>query len=92
MNIWVQRKEGGYMDLSKWNKCGIAKDEQLPDITGKEVYIGVDLSATLDLTSVAFLVPVGDENVVDATTVESQNEDSGGSDPESNDQCQPRSG
>ncbi|MDO7487034.1 terminase large subunit [Peribacillus frigoritolerans] len=61
MNRWVQQKIGGYMNLAKWNACGV---EELPDIQGKEVYIGVDLSATLDLTSVAFLVPVGDEKFV----------------------------
>lgn len=53
MNIWVQSTQGGYMDLSKWNKCGT---EEIPDLTGKEVYIGCDLSSTLDLTSVSFIV------------------------------------
>lgn len=64
MNIWVQRKEGGYMDLAKWNACGINKDQSFPDTQGKEVYISVDLSATLDLTSVAFSVPINDEKFV----------------------------
>ncbi|WP_431798888.1 terminase large subunit [Halobacillus andaensis] len=64
MNLWVQAKENGYMDLKKWNECGIGKGESLPDIQGKEVYIAVDLSATLDLTSVAFLIPIGDEKFV----------------------------
>ena len=58
LNLWVQAKEHGYMDLSKWNKCGV---DILPNIQGKEVYIGVDLSATLDLTSVAFLIPMEDQ-------------------------------
>ncbi|MGD6897118.1 terminase large subunit [Bacillus infantis] len=58
MNVWVQRKHGGYMDLSKWNNCGIAKRGiPLPNIIGKEVYISYDLSAKHDLTSVAFLIP-----------------------------------
>lgn len=64
MNIWVQRKVGGYMDLSKWNDCGIKDGETLPDVQGKEVYVGIDLSATLDLTSVAFEIPVGDGKFV----------------------------
>ncbi|WP_371017393.1 terminase large subunit [Pseudalkalibacillus sp. JSM 102089] len=64
MNIWVQRKQGGYMDLAKWNDCGLKKDEQLPDIDGKEVYISVDLSSTLDLTSCAFIIPIGDGKFV----------------------------
>lgn len=58
MNLWVNQKEGGYMNLAKWNACGV---DELPDLRGREVFIGVDLSATLDLTSVSFLVPVGDE-------------------------------
>lgn len=57
MNVWVQRKQGGYMDLAKWNACGT---NVMPNLKGKTVYIGIDLSATLDLTSVAFLIPVGD--------------------------------
>jgi phage terminase large subunit-like protein len=64
MNIWVQQKEGAYMNLRKWNECGIGKEEILPDTRGKQVYIGVDLSATLDLTSVSFLIPIGDEKFV----------------------------
>ncbi|WP_101844222.1 terminase large subunit [Halobacillus sp. Marseille-P3879] len=64
MNIWVQAKENGYMDLKRWNNCGIGKGESLPDISGKEVYIGIDLSATLDLTSVAFLIPIGEDKFV----------------------------
>ncbi|MGE7216595.1 terminase large subunit [Priestia koreensis] len=61
MNIWVQSTQGGYMDFSKWNKCGT---EELPDLTGKEVYIGCDLSSTLDLTSVSFIVPHDGEFIV----------------------------
>lgn len=65
MNVWVQRKHGGYMDLSKWNNCGIAKRGiPLPEITGKEAYISYDLSAKHDLTSVAFLIPYGEYLIV----------------------------
>lgn len=64
MNRWVQNKPNGYMDLSKWNECGIKKGERLPDLKKKEVYIGVDLSATLDLTSVSFIVPIGNGKFV----------------------------
>lgn len=62
MNRWVQNKEGSYMDLAKWNACkpDKKKGEVFPNVHGKKVYIGVDLSATLDLTSVAFIVPIGD--------------------------------
>lgn len=60
-NIWVQDTHGGYMDLKKWNDCGATKDNPFPDVYGKDVYIGIDLSSTLDLSSVSFLIPIGNE-------------------------------
>lgn len=60
LNIWVQARENGYMDMSKWNACEI-KEEDIPiDVRGMEVYVGFDMSAKLDLTSVAFVVPFQD--------------------------------
>lgn len=55
LNIWVQAKENGYMDMAKWKACEV---EGLPiDITGHPVYVGFDMSAKTDLTSIAFIVP-----------------------------------
>lgn len=55
MNIWVQAKEKGYMDMAKWKACQV---NELPiDIRGKSVYVGFDMSAKIDLTSVAFIIP-----------------------------------
>lgn len=55
MNVWVQAKEGGYMDMGKWKKCQV---EALPvDVKGMSVYVGFDMSAKIDLTSVAFVLP-----------------------------------
>lgn len=55
LDMWVQAKDNGYMDMKKWKACEV---EELPiDITGKPVYIGFDMSAKIDLTSVAFIVP-----------------------------------
>ncbi|WP_241745541.1 terminase large subunit, partial [Bacillus thuringiensis] len=52
MNIWVNRKENGYMDMSRWDKC----DEviELSELKGMECTVGADLSAKIDLTSVDF--------------------------------------
>lgn len=62
LNIWVQAKEGGYMDMAKWNACQVNK---LPvDITDREVYIGFDMSAKIDLTSVSFIIPYMDGETV----------------------------
>lgn len=55
MNMWIDQKQGGYMPLSKWNAC---KSEEKPDLTGKDVYIGVDLSKKIDLSSVGFIFPM----------------------------------
>lgn len=55
LNIWVQAKLNGYMDMSKWNKC--VTDIPPIDTKGRPVYIGFDMSAKIDLTSVAFVIP-----------------------------------
>lgn len=55
LNVWVQAAENGYMNMHKWKKCEI---KELPfDITGMPVYVGFDMSAKIDLTSVAFIIP-----------------------------------
>lgn len=55
MNVWVQAKENGYMDMSKWKACQV---EKIPiDTRGMSVYVGFDMSAKVDLTSVAFVLP-----------------------------------
>ena len=55
MNIWVQAQENGYMDMAKWKRCCV---EEIPiDTKGMSVYVGFDMSAKIDLTSVAFVIP-----------------------------------
>nr|WP_253294645.1 terminase TerL endonuclease subunit [Anaerocolumna aminovalerica] len=55
LNIWVQAKENGYMDMAKWKKCQV---KEIPINTkGMSVYVGFDMSAKIDLTSVAFIIP-----------------------------------
>ena len=62
LNVWVQAKDNGYMDMSKWNKC---KVKDLPiDITGMPVYVGFDMSAKIDLTSVSFIIPFQNNETV----------------------------
>ncbi len=56
LNKWVQQKEFGYIDMAKWKKCEVSK---IPyDLKGKAVFVGFDMSAKIDLTSVAFIIPV----------------------------------
>lgn len=60
LNIWVQAKQNGYMNMAKWNACKLT---ELPiDIKGMPVYVGFDMSAKIDLTSVAFIVPYKSED------------------------------
>ena len=55
MNIWVQATENGFMDMAKWKNC---EAKELPINTRKHpVYVGFDMSAKIDLTSVAFVIP-----------------------------------
>lgn len=56
MNKWVQAKENSYMDMAKWKACEVNK---IPyDLKGKDVFVGFDMSAKIDLTSVAFIIPI----------------------------------
>ncbi|OUZ05855.1 terminase [Bacillus pumilus] len=62
MNIWVNRKENGYMDMSRWNKCdGLI---ELSELRGMECTVGADLSAKIDLTSVDFEFRKDEEYIV----------------------------
>jgi phage terminase large subunit-like protein len=54
MNIWVDQKDNVYIPLKKFRQCA----GKIPDLTGASVYVGVDLSATEDLTSVSFVFPL----------------------------------
>lgn len=53
-NLWRQASEDSYMPIEDWN----AVESDSVDITGKPVYIGIDLSKTNDLTSVSWIVPL----------------------------------
>lgn len=55
LDVWVQAKDDGYMDMSKWKACEV---REIPiDTRGMSVYVGFDMSAKIDLTSVAFVIP-----------------------------------
>jgi len=59
-NVWVMDRPTGYMDMTRWAACARPRDEVLATIADKAAgrcYIGVDLSATIDLTSVSFVFP-----------------------------------
>lgn len=59
LNVWMQAKEQGYMDMEKWKKCQV---KELPYcVLNRPVYVGFDMSAKIDLTSVSFIIPIIDE-------------------------------
>lgn len=56
LDMWVQAKVNGYMDMRRWKACEVGK---LPyDINGASVYVGFDVSAKIDLTSVGFVIVI----------------------------------
>lgn len=55
LNVWVSAAQNGYMDMQKWKACEV---KVIPiDLKNRPVYVGFDMSAKIDLTSVAFIVP-----------------------------------
>ncbi|WP_367341784.1 terminase large subunit [Limosilactobacillus sp.] len=57
MNMFVQQSSASYISAQDWQKGLINKT---PNIHGKDVYVGLDLSRRGDLTGVSWLVPTGD--------------------------------
>ncbi len=56
LNVWVQQQKNRYMDMAKWKKCQVdVIPYELKDLV---VYVGFDMSAKIDLTSVAFVIPI----------------------------------
>lgn len=60
VNVWINQREHGYMMMDKWSLC---KAAPVP-LNGLRCYIGLDLSAKLDLTSVSFEFPVENKYIV----------------------------
>lgn len=56
MDVWVNMRSSGYMNMDKWKACAT----DFPDVKGREVIAGLDLSAVLDLTSVGFEIELPD--------------------------------
>ena len=53
-NLWRQASKDTFIAYSDWNAC---KTDSELDIKGREVYIGVDLSRSDDLTAISFVYP-----------------------------------
>lgn len=55
LNVWIDQRAAGYMPMAKWRLCVVA---ELPDLRGRECYVGADLSARIDLSSLGFIIPL----------------------------------
>lgn len=60
LNFWVADQATSYLSTEEWEN---AYTEQEYDITGREVFIGIDLARVGDLTSVTWVVPIPEEEV-----------------------------
>lgn len=60
LNMWVEQREQGYISMDKWRACAASEKNLMPDLSGRECYIGVDLGSKIDLTSVAVEFPLKD--------------------------------
>lgn len=53
-NLWRQASEDSFIAFNDWNEC---KTDAALDLKGRDVYVGVDLSRSEDLTALAFIFP-----------------------------------
>lgn len=58
-NVWVNAKSSGYLNLEKWKRCGM---RPFPEVAYLPVFVGIDLSLRIDLTSVSFVVVLNEGN------------------------------
>jgi len=63
MDVWVNQRACGYMNIGKWKACGASKENPMPSIRGLEVTLGFDLSVIIDLTSIGFEIPLPDGRI-----------------------------
>jgi len=57
LNQWTQQ-ETRWLNLDRWDAC----QREFPDLSGRRCFAGLDLSSTLDLTSLVLLFPPLDED------------------------------
>lgn len=58
-NMWTQASENSYIAAEDWE---LAEVDRI-DIRGKQIYIGIDLSKTDDLTSISWTIPTDDRKL-----------------------------
>ncbi|MFD2869056.1 terminase large subunit [Kurthia populi] len=58
-NMWTQASESSYIAADDWEQAEV----EAIDIKGKQIFLGIDLSKTDDLTSVSWLIPTDDQQL-----------------------------
>ena len=61
LNKWVTYTGGALLDLAAWKLCG--SDKIIADMAAHDAFLGIDLSSGGDLTSIALLFPLANDNV-----------------------------
>lgn len=61
LNEWVTYTGGALLDLAAWKLGG--SDETIADMAAHDAFLGIDLSSGGDLTSIALLFPLANDNV-----------------------------
>lgn len=61
LNEWVTYTGGALLDLAAWKLCG--SDKTIEDMAARDAFLGIDLSSGGDLTSIALLFPLANDNV-----------------------------
>lgn len=57
LNQWTNQDER-WLDMHAWNVC----DGELPDLTGRECYAGLDLASTTDIAALSLIFPPEDDD------------------------------
>lgn len=55
MNMWVDAPDEAFIDLKKWNRQSVENDFIEDFLKGANLYYGIDLSSTTDLTSLGWV-------------------------------------
>jgi len=68
MNVWIQDRAQGYMNMTKWALCGVSKKKPFPTLDGLQTIVGFDLSSRIDLCSLGFECAVNDDGLIAAVS------------------------
>ena len=63
LNIWTAQ-ESSWLDMQAWDACASQIDDA--ELAGKTAYMGLDLSTTIELTSLVAIIPHNDRLVLRA--------------------------